>query len=32
MQIYCLKCNVKTETDDIEKTITKNNRMAIRKL
>ena len=30
MEIYCVKCKQKTDTDKIEKTTTKNNRMAIR--
>ena len=30
MEIYCLKCKKKTNTDNIEKITTKNNRMAIR--
>ena len=30
MKIYCLKCKIKTDTDDITKTMTKNNRNLIR--
>ena len=30
MDIYCVKCKQKTDTSNIEKTITKNNRIAIR--
>ena len=30
MRIYCLKCKIKTDTSDITKTMTKNNRNLIR--
>ena len=30
MNIYCVKCKQKTDSDNIEKTTTKNNRMALR--
>ena len=30
MEIYCVKCKQKTNTDNIEKTTTKNNRIALR--
>ena len=30
MEIYCVKCKQKTDTNNIEKTTTKNNRLAIR--
>ena len=30
MKIYCLKCKIKTDTEDLTKTRTKNNRNLIR--